>query len=275
MADQRLLDYIHQSRQAGYPVAMIRQKLLESGWPSGLVDQALHEAGPPETSRTPQEQQPASQAQPAGKGGLPGVIEKLKLNILHPQEFFDRVRDEEGYEGPVKFYLLVELINLAIANIILLLLSTFVPSLTQIAGVLGPFDVLTGMLNDILYANLTIILSILGTFLAAGIVHIFSLIFGAKGGYHSTYRALIYASGPSILILPFALIPLAGIFISFSILIYSLYLFLKGLSTFHNISMPRAFGIATAMVITLLAMVFAFALITTMLLISYIGPLGA
>ncbi len=209
--------------------------------------------------------------QQAKSGSIPGVIEKFKLCFLHPNQLFDRVKDEQGYEGPIKFYLLIAFINLIIANIILITLVTLMPPVAELLGFIGPIEIIGGLFSNIINTNLTIIFSVLGTFLSAGFVHLFALIFGAKGGYHSTYKAIVYCTGPSIFILPVSLIPFVGLFISLSISIWTLYLFLKGLSVFHNISMARAFGIATVMVITTIAIIF---LVVFSLAFSLLGILS-
>jgi hypothetical protein len=161
-----------------------------------------------------------------------GLVEKIKKVILSPSEFFERIKAERGVGEAFKYLAILSLVNLVVGIVSFMLsipsvtslgnLSTFLPLLRAPATALGiaiPFVIYIG--------------SLILSFVEAGFIHLFAKLLKGKGEYSATYKALVYASTPSLLL---GWIPWVGIIFG----IYSFYLSLKGISKLHEVSMGRA-----------------------------------
>lgn len=153
-------------------------------------------------------------------------IEKIKKVILSPSEFFERIKGEEGVGKAFIYLAILSLIDLVVGIITITLnihLFSFLPFL-------GKFATLIGIMIPIAIY----ILKLVGSFTGAGFIHLFMRLFGGKGNYSMTYKAVVYASTPSLLL---GWIPYVGVISA----IYTFYLSLKGLSKLHSVSMKRVF----------------------------------
>ncbi len=212
---------------------------------------------------------PESTPEPGSKAM--GVFSKFKMILRHPGKFFQAVKAEKGYEAPVKYYLFLLFIQIIIANAILYLSLTFgaaffEPSL--INPLLGMFAITT--VNNFLFANIVLVLNIVFVFIAAWFFNIFIRLFKGRGRMVDTFKGIVYAYTPNviltIIIIPIYLLILFSLIESFSagtlfsmdiltlaplemtfailsfvFVIWTLYLELKGLSIFHEISMLKVF----------------------------------
>lgn len=276
MPDYRLVDYINQSLRAGYSRQQIRQSLLNSGWPHQQVDEALNHmlsgSSQPPGIPTPQPQGYPKQARPQaqqiqhaqpGQQKPLGILQKFRMVLAHPGQFFDAVKNEQGYEAPVKFYLFIMFIHAIIMNAIFLLAFSLISSISGIGSGLGIELILVMIFSSILSANISVLLSIAFTFLGAAVLHLIAVIFGAKRGFQNTYKALIYASAPSILVWPVMGLLLVNSWAAIGavalIYIWAFILQVKGLSRLHEISGSRAFAISiTPIIIVVLLAVIIF-----------------
>jgi hypothetical protein len=96
---------------------------------------------------------------------------------------------------------------------------------------------------------------IVSTFVLAGVTHIIAILLGGKKDFSLTYKAVAYASTPSLLL---GWIPFIGILAN----LYSLFLVIIGISKLHQVNLLRAFIIAISP-----------AIILTILFIFYISSL--
>jgi hypothetical protein len=319
MADPRLIDYVKRYLNAGYSVDQIERNLLDVGWNMREIDEAIIQArtqvpapmhGAPvyttsipraEPERRPPEQ-PAGQQAASTEYKPMGVFTKFKMVLIHPGRFFNAVKPEKGYESPVKYYLFLLFIQIVIANAILYLSLTlgaafFDPSL--INPLMGLFTLTT--VNNFLFANITLVLSVIVLFIMAGIMNVFLKALGGRAGMPDTFKGIVYAYTPNVILtiisvpiylLMFQMSPIFGssgvnitsgfdpsaltaymenIFsiitimeiLSVIFLVWGLYLELKGLSTFHEISMFRVFGaiILTGVVLYLISFALLFGLL--------------
>lgn len=161
-----------------------------------------------------------------------GLVEKIKKVILSPSEFFERIKAEKGIGGAFKYLAILSLINLAVG---IIGFAFNVPSISPL-GNLSTFLPLLGDLATVLGIVILVVIYIGGlilSFVGAGFIHLFARLLKGKGDYSATYKALIYASTPSLLL---GWIPWVGIIFG----IYSFYLSLKGISKLHEVSMGRA-----------------------------------
>jgi len=150
--------------------------------------------------------------------------EKVKKVMTSPTEFFEKIKGEEGIGEAFKYYIIFSLIY----NLLFGTLTVFGLSGVPIEE-MGPFAVL-----GIFLPIVSFILSLFSVFIITGIIHVFAMVFGGKGDYSATFKAMAYGATPSLL---FGWLPFVGPIFS----IYSLYLQLKGISALHQVSMGRAF----------------------------------
>jgi hypothetical protein len=225
MADQKLIEYIKKSLQAGHSTHQIKNALMNSGWYESDIDAAFSEI--------------YSKAQPGAKAPLPvykkwSFTEKLKKVLLSPDEFFENIRGEAGYKEAMKYLAIILLIPIAISYISLLIFGD-----TSTAGL--PF------LKEIVYLMpvVSYFLYIVMMFFAAGFLHLGVVIVGGKKGVFNTYKAAVYSSTPTFVFIwvylfifvigPWAVIPLI------IVALWDLYLTIKGLSKLQDMGMGRAF----------------------------------
>ncbi len=170
-----------------------------------------------------------------GNPGEMGFVEKIKKVMLNPSEFFEKIKAEKGIEKAFKFLAVVLLVNLVV-KILSFVFS--IPTISPPGSLknLLPFAGIPIALLGILLPLLGYFGALLFFFLGVGIVHVFAKLLGGKGDYAATYKALVYASTPTLL---FGWIPWVGIIFG----LYSLYISLKGISKLHSVSMARAFVI--------------------------------
>ena len=169
-------------------------------------------------------------------------IKKIKSVLLHPDKFFDLAKKEKGMADAVKYYVFLSLVPTAIST----LLGFAMGSLYE--AVLGG-GIANGTVGLFIYGFVWVA-GILWRFIAAGILHAFALLLGAKKGYAETYKAVVYSNTPhqlTALMFPVLWIPSIGPiiwFLAWGIAgIYGLYLGIKGISVLQDLSMGRAAGV--------------------------------
>lgn len=157
------------------------------------------------------------------------IHEKLKRVLTEPSNFFDSIKYETGLEGPFKF--------LAFFSIFYVLGD----------GILSFFFYKDITNLDILFLTIAMkyLQLLILTFVSAGIMHLFAILFKGQGKYEDTYKSLVYGSAPILL---FGWIPLFAIIPG----IYSLYLEIKGISKLHDVSMGRSAAIVVTPIIIVL-----------------------
>ena len=160
--------------------------------------------------------QPTSYA-PTPTGADPGKfsIEAVKRILSDPAGFG---RDNLGWTdiGPaVVFLLIISAINFgfgALQGVILMATSTGAAAGSSSAlGGRNPFAVAgltgaTGTAGILLTLVLSIPIAIAGEFIAAGIMHLFVMMFGGRRGYGATFRAMVCASVPGAVAAPLGLL---------------------------------------------------------------------
>ena len=178
-----------------------------------------------------------------------GLVDKAKLVMTNPFKFFQSIKSE-GIKDAFKYLALLSLVYMVV-----LIIAFSVPSLSILGGaeglapLLGPYGSATGVALAVVLYIMGLVLS----FVSVGIIHLFVKLMKGKGDYGATYKALIYASTPSMLL---GWIPYIGTIIG----LYTLYLELKGVSILHKIGMGRALlAVLVIPVVVIFVLVFAVA----------------
>ncbi|MEM7826666.1 MAG: YIP1 family protein [Candidatus Aenigmatarchaeota archaeon] len=154
-----------------------------------------------------------------------GILKKIKKVLLSPTEFFENVKYEVGIVDAIKYLLVLLIIFYALEFFIVTPEFTF----------------------SIILFLISLTFSFGFVFFFVAIFHIGCLITGARGGYSNTFKAMVYS------VTPYYLMGLCFIFGAYSDIIYtyisipmlifviwSLILFIKGISILHGISTARA-----------------------------------
>lgn len=161
-------------------------------------------------------------------------LEKIKKILFKPTEFFREIKKEVGVGEAFKYLAIVSLIY-----VVLTMVLKFISSFFFIDFLGFSFVMIIGVY----------VLSLVGSFVGAGILHLFVKIFGGKNDYSATYKASVYSSTPTLLL---GWVPWLNAAVSF----YSWYLSIKGLSILHEVSTGRAFLITLVPVIIILGIIF-------------------
>jgi hypothetical protein len=194
---------------------------------------------------------------------LEEIIEKIKKIIFQPTEFFESIKNEPGIIEAFKFFIIVSLVYFIFALILF-----FVAPSILLGGLFG-FGPSLGLLGG-LGISLPIfiyIFLIVSTFVLAGVTHIIAILLGGKKDFSLTYKAVAYASTPSLLL---GWIPFIGILAN----LYSLFLVIIGISKLHQVTLVRAFVIVIMPVIILIILGFVFSLAITSLFLGAFKQAG-
>ncbi|MFH8092911.1 MAG: YIP1 family protein [Candidatus Aenigmatarchaeota archaeon] len=173
------------------------------------------------------------------------VFQKMVYALTKPEELFKFIR-KEPFSAAFLYFLMINAISKAIR--VLLFLANFPVS---------PNETVNSILME--FVTTTIF-----SFIFAGIFHIFAKLFGGYAPYEGTFKAYVYGMTPSIL---FGWIPYIGILGS----IYGIYIFIKGISFIHAISLGKAFLVWFIPILILLLLILLLFLLVGVAVISYLA----
>lgn len=203
------------------------------------------------------------------------VLNKAKLVISRPDQLFESVKKEDL--GPSFMYYAILLFVPTVAIAILLMIAgsfdnlmtymipwnTNVPQNDLVKDGMS-YSVLSSL--GIMIAAGLYIMTLIGSFINAAIMHVFVYIVGGRKGYLNTYKAFAYANTPSML---FSWIPIAGL-VGF---VWTLVLEVKGIRILHETTTGRA-ALAVLLPITIVVGLIAAALITFLLVAGFLPRIG-
>jgi hypothetical protein len=188
------------------------------------------------------------------------LIEKIKSVLLHPTKFFESLKKEKGVKTAFRYYLILSFISFILGTIITFTFNKYIYSFwSRIYG--WPFPIPPLTLETIVLSPFIWYLVGLGlSFIAAGILHVWILIFGGKEEYSKTYQLWAYSLTPGFV---FGWIPFLGFFA----FIYDLFLLILGTQKLHGISK----NLAILMYVIPIALFVIFMIICMMALFMFIG----
>ena len=163
-------------------------------------------------------------------------LEKIRKIMLEPSKFFKAVRKEKTLDNALKYFVVLSLISTVLGVFAGYLFQEQLYQFTEsLFGLKVPRHAFA---IQVLFLSITIgyIWSIVGSFIVAGILHVWLLIFGAKGKYTKTYQLSVYSGTPGYLL---GWIP----FVNFFVWIYSLALLIIGTQKMYGFSKRRSIAI--------------------------------
>ena len=160
------------------------------------------------------------------------ILPKIRDVLIAPQKFFQRIQKEKGFKKAFVYFAILSLFAIVLGYIFGLLM---VPIYQQI---LASFSLDFPMMQYtsgwvVLNTILGYLIGLLASFIVAGLLHAWILIFGGKAEYDKTYQLYVYSRTPQFL---FGWIPVLG-FIAY---IYGLVILIMGTMKMHKISKTKS-----------------------------------
>jgi hypothetical protein len=160
------------------------------------------------------------------------LINTIKRIIYTPKKFFhNTTKKEMGLKEPFLFLLKLSSFSTIMILIMIVLGNPGTKFLEMITGL--PLNQQTNMALTLIIVVIFFGINLGLSFLWAGILHVWNLIFGGKGTYEQTYNLYVYAKTPVFLL---SWIPLFGGFI----FIYNFVLLIIGSMEIHKITRKKA-----------------------------------
>ncbi|MBI4146740.1 YIP1 family protein [Candidatus Woesearchaeota archaeon] len=243
MVSEQLIAYVKSVLAQGFSEAEVKQGLLKSGYSEADADAALGEVL---SARTMQSEAPA------------GYFGRLKEVLFSPAKFFESVKEEQGVGKPLLFVVISSAIVGVLLSVMLFVFFGFLIGLAAEGG--ADVSSLVAALSPLLVAAVlfvgSLVFSIVGSFVFAGLFHISVKLLGGKGSFVQTYKALAYSSGVFIPGMVLMFIPFVG---SIATSVWAIVLFVIGVSALHDLSRLRALvsWLLLSVVLGILFVVFA------------------
>ncbi|MAF99270.1 MAG: hypothetical protein CMH61_01530 [Nanoarchaeota archaeon] len=164
---------------------------------------------------------------------MDGILFKVKDVLISPDYFFRGIKREKGLTSSFIYYAVLSLFGVVFSffsatYLVLPLLSQYTEN-TLLGAYLG-MSITEPAVGSFVFGFFA---AVLLSFVFAGLLHLWCLLFGGKGSYTQSYKLLAYSQTPKLL---FSWIPGIGVFAG----IYSLVLIIIGTQRLHNISRTRA-----------------------------------
>ena len=159
------------------------------------------------------------------------MLKKIKDVLIEPKKFFQRIQKEKGYKKAFVYFAILSFFSTVIG---FLFSIAMIPLYRHI---LESFALTIPTLQN--YGWLAInqvigyLIGLLGSFVVAGLLYAWILIFGGKAGYEKTYQLFVYSRTPQFL---FGWIPAIGLVAS----IYGLVILIIGTMQLHKINKTKA-----------------------------------
>lgn len=153
------------------------------------------------------------------------IIQKAKSVLTDPRGFFQKLKKESGLRDAFMYFALLSVVSLIGGIIVNLLWPAPMVSLENVAPLSAAAIVMSSVAGYFL--------SLLLSFVWAGLLHVWIMIWGGRAPYAKTYQLTAYAGTPSMLL---GWIPFVGILAG----IYGLVLFIIGAQRTHGLSKTRS-----------------------------------
>jgi len=194
---------------------------------------------------------PRQQVAPKYQGDDPGgwSLDNVMAIVAAPRQFF---QEQRGYTGVVKPMLFIA-VNTAIYCGIIVLLALIVTRGMSATASIAAQAQLMAIAVLVCGGIIAVPVMIAVYFLIAAVVHVFVMLFGGVAGYGPTFRAVAYATTPSLVALAAsAILVSANILlprwtswtINMATLVWSFILLVMAIGALQDLSIGRAIGSA-------------------------------
>jgi len=160
------------------------------------------------------------------------ILKKIKSVLFQPSKFFESLKKEKGVKEAFKYFLVLSFVSTILGIIAGRLFYDYYMSLMNtMYG--GAFPMPQQTIESIvIFPFVWFIFGLFLSFIIAGILHVWILIFGGKEDYAKTYQLWIYSITPGLAL---GWIP----FVAFFAWIYNLFLLILGTQKVHGISRSK------------------------------------
>jgi hypothetical protein len=171
--------------------------------------------------------------------------------LSRPVEFFQAQRGQQDIMQPLGFAVVTMLVLSIISTALIMMGGRSAAAMGQFGG--------SGM--ALLTIPIGMVVMTIGIFIMAGFFHLFCMMFGGQGGFPGTFRAMVYAWSPCLvvqLITPFLNLAgragtMLGLLLMLGFMVWAFVLLVIAFREIHGISTGAAFGIAFIPVLIILA----------------------
>ncbi|MFT4311896.1 MAG: YIP1 family protein [Candidatus Woesearchaeota archaeon] len=192
------------------------------------------------------------------------ILDKIQIAIAKPDQIATLVKS--GQTGSaIGYYAILLIFMVVMSTIVSVVLGL---ALSSVMGPFGIFGSTTGQaIFEIALMPLTYGLALVGFFIAAAILHVLLLIFGARGGIEKTIQSYAYSSTPTLL---FGWVPILG----WAIWVWFLVLMIITSAKVHDISMLRSVLALFVVPAIILAIIVTGIFILAFLVFGAMGGIG-
>ncbi len=252
MADARLVGYLREHLK-NYPADQLLAALRAQGWPEPEIQDALATV----TGTGIPRQQP--EVPPPAAGQPPGLLERTVEALFHPGRLFAGVKTQRIGGAFVSLFLAV-----VIGTMLTTLVQLVFPQRSFIQSLAFGFVSYVPFAESAMINVTGLVLAMAFSFIAAGFLHLFVIVFGGKGGYRDSYKAVAYSWTPALLFgflgVPLGAVVAGGETALIVFLLWGLWILIKGLSALHEFSAGRAILILIMPVVALIVIAVILAL---------------
>lgn len=189
------------------------------------------------------------------------IIKRIKSILIEPYNFFENLKEEKGIKTAFLYLMGLSLFGTIFGLIIGQLLQPYSYSImSKIFGFSLPYNKYFTLSTQgilIFFAIIGYLLGLLLSFIIAGILHVWILVFGGKANYTKTYQLYVYSHTPNYIM---GWVP----FVSFFIWIYALILLIIGTQKVYDISKTKSilmYVIPVGLIVLFYLLMFGFMII--------------
>lgn len=277
MVDPRCVEYIRTNKEK-YPIEALKAALLKAGVPPADVEEAVRLAAAPPPREIPvtappvrRPAEPASFAEifPASRPASPapvrepahsrpapqplpqGLLPRMRAVLLSPAGFFRSMPRDGGWREPMLFALSMALVCAVLQIVLGLAFGT--------VG-LGPSRAAATILAAVFSVLGTVVASLVGILLAAGIAHLIWVVLGSRQPFEASLRCVAFMTALMPVLAAARAVPVAGPWLAVPLSLYGIYLFLPASIEVHGVDRKKAaavaLGLGTVALLATLALAF-------------------
>lgn len=158
-------------------------------------------------------------------------LQHIRMVLGQPVDFFKQRKREHGVGDAFSYFAVLSLFSTIMGFIMSKVYEDPAQELITMLG-LPPPPVLS-VTGEVFSILLGFVIGLGLSFVLAGVLHLWLLLFGAKAGYEKTYQLSVYSATPSLLL---SWVPVVGFFAW----LYGVYLLVVGTQHVHGFSTKKS-----------------------------------